>query len=478
MFEMLDRQPRLTRNQYKLIFAAVGGNMLDFFDLFIIGFVLAFIVKPWGLTFGQSAIVLLSSGVGAMLGAVFWGWLADRIGRRAVFSATVANFSIATGALAFTPEGGWICLAALRFLVGFGAGGLYCVDLPLVQEFVPARLRGRIGGLITAAVPVGLLLASLAAATMPSLIGWRGLFIVGMVPGFALLVLRAWIPESPRWLMTQGRLEEARRSIAWALKRRTDEVPAPAQADVAAFQPQKASFASLFRYPRSLAVSWLTNLGIQTGHYGMTMWAPTLLVLLLQITPGEASWYMAAVSLGGLGGRFLFAWLTDIIGRRPCGIIISIAAAASLVTAAALHGAFIGPVSLFWLTLIVANVFVDGGFAVVGPYASEVWPSRLRTTGMGSAYGFGGIGKIIGPLGLAWIIGSSNVVTPQATLDAVLPAFIYLAGWFVLVAVAFLVFGFETRGRSIEALDRELEGAGSAPRTALDATPRLSTHPE
>jgi putative MFS transporter len=116
-------------------------------------------------------------------------------------------------------------------------------------------------------------------------------------------------------------------------------------------------------------------------------------------------------------------------------------------------------VSAFWLLLIVAFFFADGGFAVVGPYAAEVWPSHLRTSGMGSAYGFGGLGKIIGPLGLALVVGSSDVVKPEATLDAIQPAFLYLASWFVLAGAAYLFLGIETKGRSIEEIDRTLKAA-------------------
>jgi len=131
MLQYLEQQTRLTGNQHRIIAAAVLGDMLEFFDYFLIGYVVAFIAGPWKLTFGESAVILLSSGFGAMFGAIWYGWLADRIGRRKVFLATVINFSIATGILAFTPDHAWIFLSAFRFLIGFGVGGLYCVDLPL-----------------------------------------------------------------------------------------------------------------------------------------------------------------------------------------------------------------------------------------------------------------------------------------------------------------------------------------------------------
>ena len=123
MFRRLDDAKSLTINQIKIITAAIVGDMLEFFDYYLIAFVLAFIVKPWHLTFLESAIILLSSGVGAILGAAIWGRIADVYGRRKVFIATVLNFSIASGLLAFTPDNGWVFLSVMRFFVGFGVGG-------------------------------------------------------------------------------------------------------------------------------------------------------------------------------------------------------------------------------------------------------------------------------------------------------------------------------------------------------------------
>jgi len=171
MFGELDRRASLTGNQWRVIAAAILGDMLEFFDYFLIGFVLAFVVGPWKLTFLQSAIVLMSSGIGAIVGAYFWGWMADRIGRRPVVNLTILNFSLATGGLYFTPDGGWIYLALMRTVVGFGVGGLYCVDLPLVQEFMPASKRGFVGGLVTAFIPIGVMIGSLLAGVPNARIG-------------------------------------------------------------------------------------------------------------------------------------------------------------------------------------------------------------------------------------------------------------------------------------------------------------------
>jgi putative MFS transporter len=465
MFEELDRQPSLTTNQKKIIAAAILGDMLEFFDYFLIGFVLAFVVGPWGLTFGQSAVILLSSGVGAILGACFWGWMADIIGRRPVFNLTILNFSLATGVLAFTPDQGWIFLSLFRFVVGFGVGGLYCVDLPLVQEFVPSRKRGLVGGLVTVFIPLGVMLGSVFGAYLAPVIGWRGLFAAGVLPGFLVLLVRIWVPESPRWLARQGRMEEARRSLAWAMRRPPESLPLPRPEEVAA-EP-RTRWTDLFRYPRSLVVSWGGNLGMQTGAYGVVLWAPTLFVLLLKVPPAEASRLMIAVTLGGVVGRVCFALMSEGIGRRYAGGLLGFGAAGVVALAGVYHADVWAGYPALWLLLILAAFFFDGGFAVVGPYAAEVWPAHLRTSGMGSAYGFGGIGKVIGPLGLALMVGSSNVIKPDVPLEHVLPAFLYLAAWFALAGAVYLFLGIETKGRSIEEIDRALHGAagqgGEAP---------------
>jgi MFS transporter, putative metabolite:H+ symporter len=455
MFEILDRQTRLTGNQKKIIAAAVIGDALEFFDYFLIGFVLAFLIGPWKLTFGQSATVLMSSGIGAIIGAYAWGWLADKIGRRKVFIGTVLNFSIATGLLYFTPDNGWVYLTIMRFFVGLGVGGLYCVDLPLVQEFMPTAKRGFIGGLVTCVIPLGVGLGAVMGAFMGA-DQWRLLFAIGVLPSLLVLLVRLWVPESPRWLARQGRYAEARRSLAWALEVDPVSLPMP----TANTAPVVASnWLDLFKYPRSLLVSWLGNAGAQTGVYGITLWAPSLFVLLLKVTPQEAAKMMILLSVSGFIGRLSFAWFSEKIGRRNAGGLLGFGAALFTILAGYNYNTSLMGLSAFWVILAVGMFFADGGFAIVGPYAAEIWPSHLKTTGMGSAYGFGGIGKIIGPVGLALIVGSNNYLKPDVPLPQIPMAFLYLGGWFLLAGVVYYFFGLETRGKSLEQIDRELAAA-------------------
>jgi putative MFS transporter len=435
MLEALERQQRLTANQWKIVSAAILGDMLDFFDFFLIGYVLIYIVGEWHLSFMQSGVILLAAGLGAIPGSFFWGWMADRIGRRKVFIGTALNFSLATGIMAFTPDQyGWLILAFFRFWVGVGVAGLNVVDLPLVQEFVPSSKRGFIGGLVTSTISIGGALGAVCGAYLGPIISWRGLFLVGLLPAFLTLLIRAWVPESPRWLIRRGRREEARHSIAWAL-----EVD-PATIDVPDHLPEFAHtpWRELFKYPRSVALVCLTGLS-QTSGVGLALWAPTLLLLLLHITPAQASFFCAVMA--------------DVLGRRTSGILSCLGAVATLIVAGYSADYYIGSVSLFWLMLVGHAFFGGGSYAIIAPYMAEVWPSGLRASGMGLGYGVGNLGKIISPLGLALIVGGGNFLKPAASVGAIVPAMYFLAFWAALAAVAFLILGIETKGRSIEEID-------------------------
>lgn len=455
MFDVLDRQTTLTGNQKKIVAAAIIGDALEFFDFFLIAFVFAFLIGPWKLTFGQTAVVFLSSGIGAILGAYVWGWIADRIGRRKVFIGTVLNFSLATGLLYFTPDNGWVYLTIMRFFVGFGVGGLYCVDLPLVQEFMPSSKRGWIGGLVTCVIPIGVGLGAVLGAFLGA-DQWRLLFAIGVLPALVVLLVRLWVPESPHWLARQGRLEEARKSLAWALQVDPKTLPLPRPEET---RVVNTNWFDLFKYPRSLLVSWLGNAGAQTGAYGIALWAPSLFVLLLKVTPQDASKMMILLTVTGFVGRISFSWLSEVIGRRNCGGLLGLGAGVLIIVAGYNYDGMLFGLSAFWLILAAAMFFVDGGFAIVGPYAAEIWPSHLKTSGMGSAYGFGGIGKILGPVGLAVIVGSSNYLKPDVPLTEIPTAFVYLGCWFLMAGVVYYFFGLETRGKTLEQIDRELAAA-------------------
>jgi putative MFS transporter len=182
---------------------------------------------------------------------------------------------------------------------------------------------------------------------------------------------------------------------------------------------------------------------------------------------------MILLTVFGFVGRISFAYFSELMGRRNAGGLLGFGAGVLTIVAGYNYDTTIMGVSAFWLILAVGYFFADGGFAIVGPYGAEVWPSHLRTSGMGSAYGFGGIGKIIGPVGLALIVGSGNYLKPDVPLPQIPLAFIYLGCWFLMAGAVYYFFGLETRGKSIEQIDRELaETAGLSTATAATAVRR------
>jgi putative MFS transporter len=291
----------------------------------------------------------------------------------------------------------------------------------------------------------------MAGAFLEPSVGWRGLFVVGLLPAALTLLIRAWVPESPHWLIGKGRIEEARRSLAWALQ--VD--PASIQLPAAVAKVEKTVWRELFKYPRSLAVSCLTGIS-QTGTVGLTLWLTTLLVLVLKTTPGHASYLVIWVGAVSIFGRLFCSWMSDALGRRLAVVISCVIAAVTMSMAGILANVFIGTVSVFYVMILLQSFFGSGNYAIVGPYMAEVWPSKLRASGMGFGYGFGNLGKFIGPAGLAVIAGSDNFVTPKATLDALIPAMNYFGFWYLVGAAAIWFIGFETKGRTIAEIDGTL----------------------
>jgi putative MFS transporter len=453
MLDLLERQQALTVNQWKIFTACLLSIVIDFFDFALIGFVLAFFVKDWHLTFGQSGTILFASGVASIPGGIFFGWLGDKIGRRKVFIGLILTMSFATGVMALAPVRGWLFIAAMRFIVGLAVGGLAAVDLPLLQEFVPASKRGLISGLSLGLLPLGPMLAAALSAALGAIIGWRGLFAMGLVPAAFAFVIRLWVPESPRWLFGQRRFAEARRSLAWALKIDPGEIRLPASLP----ERPRASWVELFKYPRSIAAGIMVGLS-STGVVGAALWGATLFVLVLKVTPAEAAYLSVWVGLIGIPGRVLGSWMSDALGRRPAGVLLAVASGGAMALQGYLADIYIGTASMFFVLAMLVSFFANASFAIVFPYMGELWPGQLRASGFGLVYGCSNLAKFIGPAGLAVIAGASNYVNPQATLAAIVPAYNYFAAWFLLAVIAFLFVGIETRGRTIDEIDAALTG--------------------
>jgi MFS transporter, putative metabolite:H+ symporter len=444
-------QSTLSNNQRALLCLVGLATMLEAWGTYLIGFIMAFLIKPWGLTYGVMGTVLLASGAGAVLGGIVWGGMADRIGRKPVFVVSLLVFAAASVGLAFTPERGWVYMTVLRVILGFCTAG-FLIQIALVLEFIPPRRRGMLTGVVLAINGGGMILGALSGAYIIPVIGWRWTFALGGTPAIIALIAAVYIPESPIWLSLHGRDAAARKSIAWALGGAAFE----GEIDVPP-QDKAQGWLQIFQCPKCVITTTLINLGLVTGYFGIVLWAPTLLSQVQSISLATAGKVMIGFSALGVPSRLIAAHLADKIGRRKTGGYFALAAGlATLLAGYVGQGDILSP-SLFWLPLMLAFVFADGSFGVCSVYSSEVWPSRLRGIGSGYAGLTGSIGKILGPLGLALMAGSKDVVMPSATVTAIVPAFQFLAFCLFLCGLTYLVIGIEAKGRTLEAIDRGFE---------------------
>jgi MFS transporter, putative metabolite:H+ symporter len=458
MLRALDESP-VTRRYWILAAAVMVGAVLDLFDFFLIAFVVPIVSDEWDLTFGEAAVVLLSAGFGAIAGSILWGRFGDRYGRRRPLVAGLLTFSLATGALALAPDDGWWFLGIGRFIVGAGVAGVAVIAVPMVLEFTPTRLRTKITGFVTTAmVPIGILAAALATAALDP--HWRPLFAIGLLPSLLAIFVLVYVPESPRWLLERGRVEDARRVIAFLLMRPPEELALEVPDDT---QEEEPSYSELLRYRASVRVTVLAWFGASVAVAGLVLWGPTFLEEILEIDSDEAALLFGLVTVGSFAGRLCFSFLPQRTGRRFCGLLMGFGAPPLLALAALSGETEIGGASLFLLALIAAAFFVDGGFANLTPYTSEVFPTRLRTHGMGLAWLMSGLGRIVGPLVIALIAGTDDLIDPEATLDALPPAFLFLAAFSLLVGAAFVSVRLEPHGRDLETLAAELTAEAAPP---------------
>jgi putative MFS transporter len=450
--------------RYWATFALMSGVfLLDFFDFFLIAFVMSVIGREWHLTYGQGALILYGAGVGAIIGSLVWGSLSDLFGRKMQTVTGTFICGISAGLIGLVPDGAWVLLAVLRFFVGFGLAAGVTPALTMVVELTPTRWRTGITSFFVVFASAGTLLASFTAATLLEAFGWRGVAMTGFVAVVIGLLVWIFVPESVRWLTAKGRFAEARAEVARQLELSLDSVPLPTTRPAA--QP-RASLTELFSVnPR---LFWQTILiwgGSSTAAYGYYLWGPTIVALALHVEPAQAAKYFIYVSGTGVIGKIIVSLIAPLLGRRALGVLFGFVAVICLALAGYYNGALVGGFPLFVILVAASAFFVEGGFSNLAPYTVEQYGVSLgaRSSGLGQAAN--GVGKILGPLALALLAGSDNIIAPKATEAAVFPAFVFLGATMLAVALAYLFLGVETHGRAMS-LGAEVRGEGASPRRA------------
>lgn len=441
--DQIDQGAKLTGHQKSVIWLAIIANVSEFFDMFLIGFAVSLLTKPWHLTGFETGTILACSGLGTVIGAIVWGRLADRFGRKHAFTWCILMFTVFTAACVVTPERGWILLAALRVLVGAGVGGLNITSIPYVQEFVPTKHRGFLSGLASVFIPAGLFLGAMAQRFLGDVIGWRGLIALGVIPIFLLFWLK-FVPESPRYLQAQGRTTEAREALAWALEIDEKDLaplpPLPVES-----KPQ--AYSVIFkRYPRALAVVTLGSFCFILGSFTVQSWGQTLLKDAYGFEAAFVGTLFMIVSLGDLLGRLGSAWLADKIGRRLTMLSFGIIGGIGAIVAAAATSGDSG--WLFFTGILIVMTFGDGAFGILNAFGAEQFPNEARSSGLGLGYGIGASAKVVGPALVGMMIGG-GYVGHQVSLEAVRPAFLVFAVLLFLGGIIYM-FARETKGESLD----------------------------
>jgi MFS family permease len=409
---------------HTLVVAALGITwILDGLEVTLAGALSGALKQSPVLQFSNTDIGLASSAylAGAVLGALFFGWLTDRLGRKKLFFITLAVYLVATAATAFS----WNLwsYALFRFLTGAGIGGEYTAINSTIQELIPARVRGWTDLVINGSFWVGAALGAAGSIVLldpayfnPEL-GWRLAFLIGALLGLIIWFMRLWLPESPRWLMTHGRADEAERivrEIEAPFRRQgllVDSTPLPRmRLRARSHTPLTEVAYTLFHFYRQRTYVGLTLMAAQAFFYNAIFFTYALILTdFYGIRADRIGYYLLPFALGNFLGPLLLGRLFDTIGRRP--MIAFTYAMSGILLAVTGHLFVRGIVSAEIQTLSWMVIFFFASAAASSAYltVSETFPLEIRALAIAFFYAVGtGIGGVAGPFLFGALIDSGS----------------------------------------------------------------------
>lgn len=450
LLERLEKLP-VGSFHYKLLAVTGLGWLFDAMDTGLISFVLPILAKEWGLAPEQMGWIGSVGFIGMALGAVISGTIADRIGRKLVFSLTVILYSLATGACALSWN--YESLMIFRFLVGFGLGGELPVAATLMTEYAPTRLRGRFIVLLESFWGLGWLAAACIAYLLIPQYGWQIAFFIGALPAVYVFMIRLHMPESVRYLISRNRIREAQ-EIVLMLEKKLHVASKPfdkelSQVEKGTSTVAEPKFSSLWSgmFARRTLMLWLAWFGINFSYYGIFMWLPSI-VFQQGFTVVKTFEYVLIMTLAQLPGYYCAAWLVDVIGRKyTLSLFLLISGVASYFFG---NAATPGELLAWGATMSFFNL---GAWGVLYTYTPELYPTAIRALGSGWAAGFGRIGSMIAPAMVGMMIGSNMSSSG---------IFMLFAGVFLAVALIVVGLGVESRQKSLEEIADEAAVHGEA----------------
>ncbi|MEH7113604.1 MFS transporter [Neobacillus niacini] len=388
----------------RLLWVSGTGWMFDAMDVGMLSFIIAALSVEWHLTPQQMGWIGSIQSIGMAVGALVFGLMSDRIGRKNVFIITLLMFSIGSGISAFSTT--LTIFLVLRFFIGMGLGGELPVASTLVSESVPAEKRGKIVVLLESFWAAGWLIAAIISYFIIPRYGWSTALLISATPALYALYLRIGLPDSPRFE---------------AIK---------AKEKISAFQ----SLANLWtsEYRRRTTMLWIVWFCVVFSYYGMFLWLPSVMVL-KGFSLIKSFGYVLIMTLAQLPGYFTAAWCIEKFGRK---FVLSVYLIGTALSALLFGNA--ESTALLITSGILLSFFNLGAWGGLYAYTPEQYPTVIRGTGSGSAAAFGRLGGVLGPLLVGYLVTQG---TPISTIFTIFCISVFVA------ALAVIFLGKETKNK-------------------------------
>jgi putative MFS transporter len=394
------------------------------------------------------AYLPLSGITGTVLGSFVWGWLGDRIGRRASILYAGIIF-IATAICGSMP--GYIWNFVMCFIMGLGVGGMLPISYALMAETVPARHRGWVMVLIGGDVAAAYIITSWLAVELVPHFSWRILWLLGAPTGVLMILLNRWIPESPRFLLATGRTDEAQ-----AVMERYGAKVVEGRSELEAEEGLRSRWSELFRGPLLGQSTVIVLLGVGAGLvlFGFNLWIPSNLRK-LGFAEVTADRILRDSALIGFPFTFVVAWMYGFWSSKKTIILLTTLTAASLFGFTIAGDAVATDRALLYTLLVLPIWGINTVAAVLSVYSAEIYPTRIRSRGAGLAAGASKAGGVCIIALVTWGVTAPSIA--GTTLIGGIPM--------ALAALAILFLGIETRSRQLEEITaEEFRGATTLPR--------------
>jgi MFS family permease len=385
------------RNAWKALAGSALGYAMDGFDLLILGFMLRAIAADLHLSPAQSASLVTATLIGAVIGGIGFGMLSDRLGRVRVLTWSIVVFAVFTGLCAFA-QGYWDLLV-YRTLAGLGLGGEFGIGMALVAEAWPASQRARVSSYVGLGWQTGVLVAAIATPLLLPVVGWRGMFAIGVIPAIAAYFIRISLHEPD--LFVEKSKDQPKQSALHLLVKDGETT--------------------------KLSLGMIVLCSVQNfGYYGVMIWLPNYLSTRFGFALTQSAMWTCVTLAGMALGIFMFGHIADRIGRRPAFFSYMFGAAVMVLV----YSRLTDPIQLLIVGAIM-GFFVNGMLGGYGALISELFPTAARATAQNVLFNIGrGVGGF-GPVVIGAIAAAYSFETAIALL-ATLYLLDMLAMWFLI----------------------------------------------